>query len=481
MLRLCCFLFGLLSLSSLKAGEYLLSSGVRQVWEAQLRFDWEKVHGALETVTIQEPDNLFYAFLEARTLFLKVILHDNPADLLQFRLRNQEHLEKLESASKESAFSLFCLAEFHLQSSFIHARESEPISAARALRKAFHYNDRNRERHPDFTLQLKTQVVLQALASAIPNSYRWMADLAGISASSRQALQTLQEFRSTLVNQSTYPFLKPELHFIEVFIATQLNENIRAIAVSDDIANHPLVSLSQMLHHQKQRNARAVLQAYQQFRATKASTFPYLFYLQAEALQNSGRSAASFRYFLLNSHGNWFRASALRKLAWEALLLGNPNEYTRRMQQILELEQFPSEEDRQARREAQLQRKPLPGLLRSRLLADGGLYDEALMAAQNDVHQLRDRYDSTEWHYRRGRALQGLNRGTEAVACFDQTIALGQKLPEYFAASAALQAGILLKEKNPTLARNYWRKVSRFPNHPYKKSLDAKAEAFLSL
>jgi len=47
MFRLCCFLFGLLSLTSLKAGEYVLSSGVRQVWEAQLRFDWEKVNAAL--------------------------------------------------------------------------------------------------------------------------------------------------------------------------------------------------------------------------------------------------------------------------------------------------------------------------------------------------------------------------------------------------------------------------------------------------
>jgi tetratricopeptide (TPR) repeat protein len=120
-------------------------------------------------------------------------------------------------------------------------------------------------------------------------------------------------------------------------------------------------------------------------------------------------------------------------------------------------------------------------LLKSRLLADGGLYNEALMALQNNEYQLRDRYDSTEWHYRRGRAFQGLNRITEAIACFEQTIVLGLKLSEYFAASAALQAGILLKETNPSLARNYWRKVSRFPNHPYKKSLDAKAEAFLSL
>ncbi len=481
MRHLCCLLTCFFLLSSLKAGQYVLSSEVKHIWEAQLRFDWESVQQSLKKAKAQEPDNLFYPFLEARTLFLKVILFDDPADLLQFRLRYQDQLEQLESASEESAFSLFCLSEFYLQSSFIHARESEPISAARALKKAFHYNNRNRAQHPDFALQLKTQVVLQALASAIPNSYRWMADLAGISASSREALQALKVFRNTLITQQTHVFLQPELYFIDVFISTQLNDHARSVAVPDGFTNHPLVSLSQMLHHQKQRNAKAVLQAYQQYKASRAATFPYLFYLQAEALQNSGHSAASFSYFLLNSRGNWFRASALRKLAWEALLLGNPNEYSKRMQQILELKQFPSEEDRQARREAQLKRRPLSGLLKSRLLADGGLYNEALMALQNNEYQLRDRYDSTEWHYRRGRAFQGLNRITEAIACFEQTIVLGLKLSEYFAASAALQAGILLKETNPSLARNYWRKVSRFPNHPYKKSLDAKAEAFLSL
>lgn len=462
-------------------GIFVLSTKVKQAWEKQFLFDFDASHRLLDEAAKSEPNNRLIEFLESQNRFFKVILFDHPDDLLEFRLRFQQSLSALESSSNQSPFYHFCLSEFYLHAALVYTRETEHLSAARALKKAFLHNARNRSAHPKFLLQEKTAALLEALGSAVPASYRWIADLAGIRGNARQAFRSLETLRNQLNQQSEFRFLQPELYFLEVFLSIQLADDESTLLNEPEEAAHPLVCLSQMLKAQKQRNALAVLSAYVRFRDSGAKPFPYLHYLQAEALQNSGKTAESFSYFLFSSKGNWFKASAMRRLAWAALLKGNQPEYDRWMHEILKLKAFPADEDRQARNEALSKRKPSPELLRVRLFSDGGLNAEALQILENPGIVLRDDYDSTEWVYRKGRVLQGLSRYQEALLCFDEAIEKGKGLNEYFSASAALQAGLILKSDNPALARVYWRKVSRFPDHPYKKSLDAKAEAFLSL
>lgn len=462
-------------------GGFVLSTKVRQAWEKQFLFDFESSQRLLGDAEKSETDNRLIEFLKAQELFFKVLLFDHPGDLLEFRLRFQQALNALESGDSKSAFYHFCLSEFYLHAALVYTREAEHLSAARALKKAFAHNARNRSAHPEFLLQQKTHAVLEALGSAVPASYRWIADLAGIQGNAQHAFLSLKTLRNKLKQQPEFHFIQPELYFIETFLSTQLAEQEAALVSEPEQAAHPLVCLSQMLQAQKQRNALAVLSAYIRYRNADGKSFPYLHYLQAEALQNTGKNAESFNYFLMSSKGNWFRASAMRRLAWEALLNGNPAGYDQKMSAIADLETFPSDEDRQARKEALSKRRPSPELLRVRLFSDGGMYSEALRILENSGLALRDEYDSTEWVYRKGRVLQGLSRNEEALRCFDETIEKGKGLNEYFAASAALQAGLIVKSFNPALARTYWRKVSRFPDHPYKKSLDAKAEAFLRL
>lgn len=463
-------------------GGFVLSAKVKQAWEKQFLFDFDASHRLLDEAAKSEPNNRLVAFLESQDLFFKVILFDHPNDLLAFRLRFQQALNALESGDDQSPFYHFCLSEFYLHAALVYTRESEHLSAARALRKAFAHNARNRSEHPAFLPQQKTHAVLEALGSAVPAAYRWIADLAGIKGNAQKAFQSIRTLRSQINAGSEFSFLQPELYFLAVFIAAQLTEiETEGLIKEPEQQNHPLAYLSQMIHAQKQRKALTVLAAYVNFRDSGGKPFPYLHYMQAEALQNSGKSADSFNYFLFSSKGNWFKASAMRRLAWAALLKGNQPEYDRWMLEILKLKAYPADEDRQARKEALSKRRPMQELLQVRLFSDGGLYAEALQILEKPNIDLRDNYDSTEWVYRKGRVLQGLMRNKEALLCFDEAIKKGKGLNEYFAASAALQAGLIVKADNPALARLYWRKVSRFPDHPYKKSLDAKAEAFLSL
>jgi tetratricopeptide (TPR) repeat protein len=149
------------------------------------------------------------------------------------------------------------------------------------------------------------------------------------------------------------------------------------------------------------------------------------------------------------------------------------------MKQVLSLGNMLTDDDRQAQLEAQSSRTPNAALLKARLLHDGGAFEQSnsIISAQN-LH-LRDSHDAAEFWYRMGRNFQGLKQVDQALHCFKKAIETGKKLNEYFAASAALQCGLIYEQRNDSEAKVYYNMVMKLPDHPYKKSLDAKAGASL--
>jgi hypothetical protein len=74
-----------------------------------------------------------------------------------------------------------------------------------------------------------------------------------------------------------------------------------------------------------------------------------------------------------------------------------------------------------------------------------------------------------------------LKRNDEAISWLNMAINSGGNLHEYFAASSAYQLGkiyVELNKKHEALAM--FKRVSKFPSHPYKNSLDAKAKTAIS-
>jgi tetratricopeptide (TPR) repeat protein len=114
------------------------------------------------------------------------------------------------------------------------------------------------------------------------------------------------------------------------------------------------------------------------------------------------------------------------------------------------------------------------------LLFDGGDFKQAVSRLLELPIQDRNLAFISERAYRLGRSYQMLNKNDEAITWFNIAINSGAKLPEYFAASAAYNSGkIFLTQGNFPAAKSMFVRVSKFPNHPYKNSLDAKAKTAL--
>ena len=170
---------------------------------------------------------------------------------------------------------------------------------------------------------------------------------------------------------------------------------------------------------------------------------------------------------------------ALEKLSWYYYLNGDQPKADSLRGLVLQKGTAESDADRQALKEARSGKWPDKILLRSRLLSDGGYFEEALQALQGvSPSNFSRAEEKCELAYRLGRIYDGLGRKDDAIAAYLITIKTGEHLKEYYAARAALQAGYIYEGRGDCdKAMGYFQKCLSLKDHDYKNSLDQRAKA----
>jgi hypothetical protein len=354
------------------------------------------------------------------------------------------------------------------------------------LRSGFHQMQAVVKRYPAFAPARKTLGVCQFAVGSLPEGYRWLLTLLGLSADVGVGLknltaaatqpndfQTESQIYLTLIRESYYK--KPEE-------ALRLVERLHAQQPDNLLFSYLLLSVQK-----RQRHGEAALAAYRS-RPTGAGYLPvvYLHHMAADLLLYKGDYASSERenlIFLRENKGQHYRKDAAFKLYLAAWLSGQPAAILARYrEQINQPGPTDVEEDNYAQHYYHQAQALNPILTRARLQIDGG-YNRAALATLRSFHAtpatlLRDRIEEP---YRRARAYQGLGLVDSARLAYERTLAVsGDAAPYYFAPQAALQLGYFAQEaKNPVLARSYFQKALRYPWHEYKNSTDAKANLAL--
>jgi hypothetical protein len=172
--------------------------------------------------------------------------------------------------------------------------------------------------------------------------------------------------------------------------------------------------------------------------------FSYLDYLEAEShLRKLDLKAAEIKYtsFLEGFNGQNYIKDAFRKMAWTALLNNDTLRYQELMIRLQDKGQTNVGQDIDAMREANENKLPNTELIRSRLLFDGGYYQESdsILDALSLSAVKKD--DLLELTYRRARIAHKKNNFQKAKLLYKETIDLGKESPRYFAGNAALKLG----------------------------------------
>jgi tetratricopeptide (TPR) repeat protein len=278
----------------------------------------------------------------------------------------------------------------------------------------------------------------------------------------------------------------PEMLFFKQMLKINIMDQSSLQPISSSIdsvyKNEPIIQYIDILLAQKTQRASEVIKRIEKFPSQdNGISFCFMHYLKAEALMNLNRPIENgFQQFLNCSKGKHFKHAAIRRIAWQYLLDGNTVEYQINMKHIIALGDGKTEEDKQALQEATSNQIPDTNLLRARLLFDGGDFKQSIARLLSLPVKGRNLGFISERAYRLGRSYQMLNKYEEAIQWFSIALYSGANLPEYFAASAAYNSGkIFMAQGKLQDAKTMFVRVSKFPNHPYKNSLDAKAKTAL--
>jgi tetratricopeptide (TPR) repeat protein len=183
--------------------------------------------------------------------------------------------------------------------------------------------------------------------------------------------------------------------------------------------------------------------------------------------------------FLSRFKGKFYVKETLQKLSWIYYLQGQTEKAASARERLLHSGNTETEADKQAMKEAQSGRWPNKLLLKTRLLSDGGYFQEALhLLGGKSSSSFTCPADRLEFVYRLGRLYDELNRKDEAIDAYMIAIRLGEHRREYYAARAALQTGYIYEARgDKKKAIPYFRKVLELKDHDYKNALDQKAKA----
>lgn len=470
------------------SGQYNYSSRCVEAHEliSSLRFDEAAL--LIDAEKKANPDNLVPHMLEGYRDFLMLIVGEDEDDYERLRVSRNQRIDVLRGGDPESPWYLSSIAMINLQWAFAHVSFGSYINAARDIRRAYLLLEQNNKRFPGFLPDQLGLGVMHALIGTIPDNLRWIANLFNMEGSVERGREELFNVLEQ-AGETDYPFLSDEalffLSFIDLNLQADKNKAMELLTYYEKSADSNLMlifSLSKIYMLTGQTDE-AINILIKRPSGTAYYPFYYLDYLTGLAKLNRLDTDADtyFLRFTTNFKGKNYIRSAYQRRAWCALLKGDTLAYNNIMEKVKIYGNNISDGDKLALREAQQGLVPNLCLLKARLLFDGGYYEQAdqVLSGTNCLHTAER--DKLEYLYRKGRIRHALGIYAEALQYYDTTISLGEDMPYYFAANAALQAGnIHESEGNFKKAEDYYSSCLKMNNQEYRNSIRQKAKAGLN-
>lgn len=438
---------------------------------------------------ITYPDNEIWDYLEDYALFMEIFVQEDLRSIAAYMEASTTRLDKLTLLPETNPLSLMVQAQINLHHCALHLQQSQFLTAANDINKAFKLLKKNQKEFPGDLYNLRLYASLKVAFGAIPDQYRWLVSMVtSLSGSIEEGLKELHHILN-ISNPKTNVYYN-ETVLITAIAEGRLNNKPEAglQLLNEHFGKSNLTGLVQfitanlMIETGNNDGAIRVLQQPKVY--ASATPIPFMDFMLGECKLFRGDADADmdFKNFLVLHKGKHYIKEAHQKLAWYCLLKGDRPGYFNHMQLILIKGASTTDEDQQALAEAESHDTPHPILLRARLYYDGGYYEQALNLLNDELYdRLAQHEHRLEFLYRKGRVLQAKKENAEALHYYSLTIASGQFEPYYYACSAALQSGVIHEGlgSHGAAAKFYYMCLDMTPT-TYASSLHQKARMGLN-
>lgn len=488
MKKLLIIVFLLFYVGSTYATEWDFNENCRQAYTATLSLEFDAADSILAAEKFKNPENACVDLIENYRDFLEIFISED-----QQLFERQAPLQKTRLASlsllpNEEPFKKFGLAAINLQWAFSRLKFGEYFKAALEIRRAYFLLGENQVLFPNFAPNLLGSGVLNALIGAVPPKFNWLLQLASMQGSVENGRNQLYQLFYAAQTTPSLKIWQEEtlfyLSFIELNLIGDPESALKLLEKLDQLdskSNLMIYANANILMKNGQNDKAADLLSGRN-RDKGVYTFHYLNYLQAETLirKLSNDSKDYYQLYLSGFKGKNYRADAVRKIAWLALLKGDSTSYKSQIKQVFKETSGDVGADKDAVREAESGLVYQPILLKARLLFDGGYYDTAFKLMHRLHPEELNFHDRIEYHYRLGRIADEKGDAGTALKYYALTLDMGSKSKYYYAANAALKSGELHeKQDDYELAKYFFSRCLELKPESYSNSIHQKAKAGL--
>jgi len=438
----------------------------------------------IEAALRSEPTNLLVSYIADYDDCLSLIFNPDPAEYERRKAHFEQRLSLLDKGDENSPWYRFCKAGLYFHWALVYFRQGENVKAAIAFRKSYLLVKENEKKFPAFIYNNVFAGVGEALAGAIPDSYKWFASIFGIKGSIRKGGDLLSAF---IIIHTDKDFLYTEAVIYRTYLLFYLLQqkeiawqylNTEHFSVENNLFN-AFVKSNIALNYKKADIAIQTLKIAE--RSKDYDQLPMLDYQMAYGLlykQDTG-CLYYFQRFLKHNKGKDFIKDTWQIMALEYYVLGKmPNaRYCR--EQINKVGRTQVDVDKQAQRFYQTSHWPARELVQARMLIEGGYFEQALdVLLKTDYKGYHNIADKLEYSFRMGRVYDELGKTDMALQCYSVVIEAGRNRTEYFAARAALQMAFIYEHTGKTKqAIAKYEEVLTMRNHDFQASIDQQAKA----
>jgi len=440
---------------------YDYNSNCRQAMQSILDLKFRDARVFIANEKTVHPDNGYAIFLEHYADAIELIVTEEE-ELYERLIDNfEDRMDRMNKLDDGSPDNRWLQAEILFHTGLAQIKYGSRFGGATKLMSSYRKTREHRQKYPDFWQNRKLTGIFNIILDYIPPFMRWAADMFGYSGNAELGLFQLRQYcddaaatpgfaeegvmmaalgyKLTWGEPEGFAFLagQPEsmqsktlVKYLYASAATYTYRNDLALSLLSDIRREDL-----------------------------QVNFYHLDYITGRCKLNhlEPDAAVYLQKYLDEFPGLDYKKDVCNRLSFHFLVHGDMERYREYREMTGRVGQELRDRDQEAVLESRTGCDPHPGLLRARLLCDGGYFNDAmqvLLAIRPDEMNIPP--FRLEFLYRKGRILQLSGRQDEAIreltACYD----LGAKLPHTFACRSALYLGKIYEESKDSAKAAEW-------------------------
>jgi hypothetical protein len=435
------------------------TADLKAAYQKTISLRFQEAETAMSVIRQKDPDNLLLLHVENYHDFLKIYLNEDEAEFKKLEKNKDTRLERIEKeGDKKSPYYLYLQADIRLQWALARLKFEQFSTAFFETNKAFKLLTENAKKFPDFMPNKKDLGILHAMSGTIPDNYKWAVEwLSSLTGTIGEGQSELEEVIAySRKNDFIY---EQEIYVYYSYLLLHLgNDSEEAWKVINTAhlkpAENPMACyVMANVAMRTDRNNEAITLLEKRPSGKQFHPFYHLDYMLGLAkLQRLDEDADLYLLRYVNHFkGRNFIKDAYQKLAWHSLIAGNISGYKTYMNLCRSKGYTIIGNDINAADEAKSGLVPSVDLLKSRLLFDGGYFQQAYDILKNKkATDYFSEKNQLEFTYRLGRIMHKLKSYTEALKYYQTTIDKGNKAEWYFACRAALEKGHILEDMGKT-------------------------------